>query len=170
MLGSLWRGAAKLAAPLPPLHRTLRVQAPVAGVLLEEAVRETALDTVLQPLARMAETGKALNALLGPPLFVTGITMHVQQRAAAGLDPNPLFLALAREGLRGSLMTWMDVAGPKFAAAMAREREFEGKYGADVDQFMDWLFAPPPATQAEYQAEEEMYRRAMGTVPEAATM
>jgi hypothetical protein len=169
LLGSVWRGAAKLATPLPPLHRTLRVQAPVAGLLLEDAVKGTMADTILQPLARMAETGKAVSALLGPPLFVTAITVHASQRAAQELPPNPVFMAIATEGLRSSLMTWMDVAGPKFVEAVRREREFEEKYGSDVDEFMNWLFAPPPATEAEHQAEEAMFRHAMG-VPEPATM
>lgn len=162
MLSSIWRGAAKLAAPLPPLHRTLRVQAPVAGLLLEDAVKDTALDLVLQPFARMAGAGKVIGALLGPPVFVTMMTFHVQQRAAAGLEPNPLFMSLAQEGLRGALMTWMDVAGPKFEEAMKREREFEEAYGADVDQFMGWLFSPPAATAEQLEHEEEMFARAMG--------
>lgn len=173
LLGSVWRGAAKLATPLPPLHRTLRVQAPVAGLLLEDAVKGTVADTFLQPLARMAETGKAVSALIGPPLFVTAMSVHATQRAA--LDPpqgpNPLFWTIATEGLRTSLMTWMDVAGPKFVEAMKREREFEAKYGADVDEFMSWLFAPPPVTAEEHQAEEMMFRRATGAEePVPATM
>jgi hypothetical protein len=170
LLGSLWRGAAKLAAPLPPLQRTLRVQAPVAGLLLEDAVRDTALDAMLQPLARFADAGRTVSALLGPPVFVTAITLHGAQAAAAGEDPNPLFMAIASEGLRSSLMTWMDVAGPKFELAVRREKEFEDKYGADVDQFMQWLFSPPPQTQAEAEADEAMIRRTMGIDDLANTM
>ena len=162
LLGSLWRGAAKLAAPLPPLQRTLRVQAPVAGLLLEDAVRDTAVDVMLQPLARFANQGKVVSALLGPPVIVTALTVHQMQRAAEGGEPNQVFMAVGLEALRSSLMTWMDVAGPKFEQAVAREKEFEGKYGRSVDEFIAMLFAAPPATAAEAQAEEDAIRRAQG--------
>ena len=171
LLGSLWRGAAKLAAPLPPLQRTLRVQAPVAGLLLEDAVRDTALDPILQPLARLADAGRTVSALLGPPVFVTAITLHGAQAAAAQEAPNPVFMAIATEGLRSSLMTWMDVAGPKFETALKREREFEERYGQDVDDFMNWLFSPPPATQEAAEYDEAMIRKAMhADEPAAAAM
>ena len=162
LLGSVWRGAAKLAAPMPPLQRTLRVQAPVAGILLEDAVRDTMVDTVLQPLARITDAGKTISALAGPPLFVAAMTLHMQHAAMANEAPNPILMGVASEGLRSSLMTWMDVAGPKFEAALAREREFEDKYGADVDQFIAWLFSPPPSNQEEAARDEAMIRHAMG--------
>lgn len=173
LLGSLWRGMAKLAAPLPPLQRTLRVQAPVAGLLLEDAVKGTLADTVLQPFARAAESGRVVQALIGPPLFVTAISLHGARMAA--LDPpqppSPLFMTMAAEGLRSSLMAWMDVAGDKFAAALEREVEFESKYGARVDDFMDWLLSPPvdPRDPDAVEAENRKIKRAMGIdVPEPA--
>lgn len=164
LLGSVWRGLAKMATPLPPLHRTLRVQAPVAGLLLEDAVKGTMADTVLQPVARFAQQGKVVSALLGPPVLVTAISVHMQQAAAQERLPNPLFMSVSTEALRGSLMTWMEVAGPKFEIAMAREREFEDKYGKSVDDFMQWLFSAPVADQDEaaVQAEEDAIRRAQG--------
>jgi hypothetical protein len=169
LLGSLWRGAAKLAAPLPPLQRTLRVQAPVAGLLLEDAVRDTALDMFLQPLARLGNQGKVVSALAGPPVIVTAMTLHMMRCEAAGTDPNPVFLAVGTEALRSSLMTWMDVAGPKFEQAVKREAEFEDKYGKSVDDFIAMLFAPPvnPANEAAVRAEEEAIRRAQGIVVDA---
>src|SRR5271163_2005526 len=120
ILGGLWRGMAKLAAPLPPLQRTLRIQAPVAGLLLEDAVKDTVADTVLQPLARLAGQGKVVSALLGPPVIVTALMVHVQQRAQMQppREPNPFFVSAGTEALRSSLMTWMEVAGPKFEIAI----------------------------------------------------
>jgi hypothetical protein len=164
LLGSVWRGMAKLATPLPPLQRTLRVQAPVAGLLLEDAVKDTAIDVVLQPFARLAHQGKTVSALLGPPVIVMAMTVHVQQRMQQDQAPNPLFMSVASEALRSALMTWMDVAGPKFEIAMQREQEFEEKYGKSVDEFMNWLFSEPVATwdEAAVQAEEDAIRRAQG--------
>lgn len=164
LISSAWGVLARLARPLPPLQRTLRVQAPVAGLLLEDAVKDTATDTFLQPLARFAAQGKTVTALLGPPVIVTAISAHIAQAEASDSQPNPVFMSIAAEALRGSLMTWMDVAGPKFEQALAHEREFEEKYGQPVDEFMQWLFSPPANAQdkAAAEAEEEAIRRAQG--------
>src|SRR5277367_4252776 len=154
--GALWRGGAKLLTPLPPLQRTLRMQAPVAGMLMDDVTRATLIDPLLQPIARLVDQGKAVQALAGPPVFVTAIMLHQQQRAAMDppQDPHPLFMAVAVEGLRSSLMAWMDVAGPKFDLAMEREAEFESKYGQRVDDVIAMIFAAPPTTEAESEEEE----------------
>jgi hypothetical protein len=166
LLGSVWRGAAKLLTPLPPLQRTLRMQAPVAGDLLDDVVRDTLIDPLLQPLARLANQGKAVQALVGPPAFVTAIMVHQMQRAQLDppQDPNPFFMAIATEGLRSSLMAWMDVAGPKFEQALTREKEFEEKYGQTVDDTMAFIFAAPvdPSDMGAVMAEEEAIKRAQG--------
>lgn len=162
LLGSVWRGAAKLLTPLPPLQRTLRMQAPVAGDLLDDVVKGTIVDPLLQPLARLATQGKTVQALVGPPAFVTAICMHTMQAQAAEEEPNPFFMAVATEGLRSSLMAWMDVAGPRFEEAMKREAEFEEKYGQNVDDMIAMIFAPPAATQADVAAEEDAIRRSQG--------
>ena len=164
LLGAAWRGAAKLLTPLPPLQRTLRMQAPVAGMLLDDIVQGTVVDPFLQPLARLASQGKTVQALAGPPVFVSAIMVHQMQCAAAEppAEPNPLFMAIAVEGLRGSLMAWMDVAGPKFDLAMQREAEFEEKYGQRVDDMIALIFAPPASSEQESEAEEAAIRRAQG--------
>lgn len=159
-----WRLLSKLATPLPALSRTLAVQAPVAGLLLEDAVKGSVVDTVLQPIARLQNQGEAIGALVGPPMMVTAITLHVQRSALAGQDPNPLFMSFATSALRQSLMLWMDVAGPKFEQAMRREKEFEDKHGASVDEFIGWLMSPPPdpSNPGSLMDEETMVRRAQG--------
>lgn len=164
LIGAAWRLMASVARPVPPLHRTLRVQAPVAGALLEDAVRDTVVDVFLQPFARLQNGGKALAALLGPPMIVTALSVHLQRAALSGTPANALLLETGREALRESLMIWMDVAGPKFQQAMEREAEFEEKYGKRVDDFIDWLMSPPPdpGDAAAAQAEEEAIRRARG--------
>jgi hypothetical protein len=164
LLGAAWRGAAKLLTPLPPLQRTLRMQAPVAGMLLDDIVQGTIVDPLLQPLARLADQGKTVQALAGPPMFVGAIMAHQMQCAAADppADPNPLFMAIAVEGLRSSLMAWMDVAGPKFDMAMEREAQFEAKYGQRVDDMIALIFAPPATSEGESEAEEAAIRRAQG--------
>lgn len=171
VLGGLWRGMAKLATPLPPLQRTLRIQAPVAGIILEDAVKGTAADALLQPFARLAGQGKVISALLGPPVIVTALMLHVQQRAMLDppQEPNPLLVSAGTEALRSSLMAWMEVAGPKFDIALQREREFEAKYGQSVDELIGFLLSGPvnPADAAAVAAEEEAIRRAQGIVVDA---
>lgn len=169
VLGSVWRAAAKLAVPLPPLNRTLRIQAPVAGMILEDAVKGTVADRVLQPLARIGAQGKVISALAGPPVLVTALSLHIQQRAAAGQGPNPLLLSAGIEALRSSLMAWLDIAGPKMLIALQREREFEEKYGQDVDSLIEFLLSAPvnPLDQAAVQAEDDAIRRAQGILGDA---
>lgn len=159
-----WRIMARVAQPVPPLQRTLKVQAPVAGLLLEDAVRGTLVDKLLQPIARIQIQGKVVAALAGPPVLVTAISMHLAQCQQNQVPPNPVFMSAAHEMLRESLIIWMDVAGPKFEEALARERAFQEHYGQDVDAFMDWLFtAPPdPADDQAMADEEAALRRAQG--------
>jgi hypothetical protein len=162
--GSLWRAGAKLLTPLPPLQRTLRMQAPVAGMLMDDVTRTTFIDPLLQPLARLATQGKTIQALAGPPVFVSAICLEGSRAMAEEREPNPLFMAVATEGLRSSLMAWMDVAGPKFEIAMQREREFEEKYGQSVDDMMALIFAPPVTDAEAAAAEDEAIRRAQGVL------
>ncbi len=166
-----WRIMARVARPVPPLQRTLRVQAPVAGLLLEDAVKGSLVDKMLQPIARMQLQGKVVAALAGPPVLVTVISMHLAQCQQQQVPPNPIFMSAATEMLRESLIIWMDVAGPKFEAALERERAFQEHYGQDVDAFMDWLFtAPPDPADADAMAEEEAaVRRAQG-IPDPETV
>lgn len=164
VIGGAWRILSHVAAPVPPLQRTLRIQAPVAGLLLEDSVKGTAIDGLLQPIARLQNQGKVVAALAGPPMLVTAGTIHLQRQAAQGLPPSPMIMSVIHEGLRESLMLWVSVAGPKFEEAMAREKDFEEKYGQDVDAFIGFLFSPPPVAgdPDAAQAEEEAIKRAQG--------
>jgi hypothetical protein len=169
MLGGAWRLMAKIATPLPPLNRTLRIQAPVAGMLLEDVVKDTAADTFLQPLARLAGQGKVVSALLGPPVIVTALMMHVQQRAQMQppQEPNPFFICAGTEALRSSLMTWAELTEGKILIAAKREADMEARFGQSVDELIAFLLSPPAATAEAVAAEEEAIRRAQGLVVDA---
>lgn len=168
LICSGWRLMARVARPMPPLQRVLKMQAPVAGALLEDAVKDTIVDTFLQPLARLQAGGKTVVALAGPPMIVTMVCLHVAQAAQQGRPPSRLFMETAREMLREALLIWMDVAGPKFEQALKREKDFEERYGATVDEAMAWIFSQPPADddEAAQAAEEEAIRRAQGILKE----
>ena len=162
-----WGLAARLARPMPPVSRILQIQAPVAGILLEDAVKGTIVDTVLQPLARWEEKGKVFGALAGPPALVGMITVHLAQAAAAETDPNPVFMSLATEMLEESLFLYADVVGDRFdeilAKVEARERDRD-----KIQRMIAFLFSPPPdVSDADaVAAEEASIRRAQGLLRE----
>lgn len=58
-----------------PLGTCLQLQAPVAGVVLEDVVKGTIVDRGLQPLARAEDKAKKVAALVMPPLCVAGLEM-----------------------------------------------------------------------------------------------
>ena len=148
LIGSAWRIAAKVAQPLPPMYRTLRLQSVIAGPLIDDAVKGTIADTVLQPLARLGKAGETAAALIAPNVAIGAMAWHLAQ---TGGQPNPIILQTCQEMLRHGLMAMMHVGGEAFAQQLAREREDEERYGGDVDMIMAWILAEPadPATEEE---------------------
>lgn len=143
LISTGWGLLASFARPIPPTSRLLRLQAPVAGVLLEDVVRGTVVDRLLQPIARGEESGKAMAALLGPPVLVTMIS----------LQPSALPVLLPM--LRHSLLIWCEVAGPKMKLAVAREADFEETYGETVDDMIELILAAAPTNPAEKAEDDE---------------
>jgi len=166
-VATMWGTLANLARPIPPLHRTLQYQAPVAGLLLEDEVKGTVVDRALQPLARLQAHGDTVVALAGPPILVTALTLHVQRAQLAGTDPNPVFMALGASALRQAVVTMMKVAGPKFAVAQAQAEQLEEEYGHSADELVSLLlYGPqdlgPDAPADAQQAEDDAIRRVQG--------
>lgn len=142
-LAVAWRGLAGFARPLPATSRLLKIQAPVAGMVLEDMVRHTAIDRLLQPLARVQGAGEALFALAGPPLLITAIQLQP--------DSIPFVMPMLRE----SLLAWVRVAGPKMAQALKREQEFEDEFGQTVDDLIAFLMEPLTVHEGESEAQAE---------------
>jgi hypothetical protein len=57
----------------PPIGRCLQMQAPVAGLILEDVVKGTFVDRALQPVARAEDKAEKVAALAGPVLCVAGL-------------------------------------------------------------------------------------------------
>jgi hypothetical protein len=112
-----------------PVARVLMLQAPIAGHVLEEPVKGTAIDKMLQPLARASKGGEVAFALLMPPILVGALTT---ERGAAQAD-------MLTPILRRSLMSWMKLAGPKLMEMAEEEAKFEQEYGAQVDAMITYL-------------------------------
>lgn len=125
-----WAMLSKMAVPISiPVARTLSMQAPVAGEILDDAVRDTAVDKLIQPFVRFGEGSEAVIALLGPPVLV-GV-MHKNPATVPALTPL----------LRAALVSWVKIAGPRMEVKLKEEQEFEEKYGSTVDALMEGIFA-----------------------------
>lgn len=133
LVTTAWGMAAKmLEARMLPVARVLQMQAPVAGLVIDDTARGTAVDAVLQPIARAGEKGERLFALVGPPVLV------------AAICNKPESYPMLRPVLKTSVMLWMEVAEPAMKKAEKRAKAFEEKFGGvDIDAMIDALFAPP---------------------------
>jgi hypothetical protein len=145
-----WRFLASLAKPLPATSRLLKIQAPVAGKILEPAIRDTFIDKILQPIARTTEGAEAVAVLLVPPAVVTAMQL------------NPQTIPFLMPVLRETLMRMIRIAGPAMAEAMQQEREFEAQFGGNVDDLIAMLLSElvVPEGESPEQAEEELVRKA----------
>lgn len=129
---------------LGPTARVLQMQAPVAGAILEDALRGTVVDRLLQPLARGSEKGREVAALVGPPLIVSVLTVKPE------LAPKLLPV------LKRQMRTWVLIAGPKMKAREKAEQKAMAAMGMDdpgqldgeVDAMIASLFAPPDMMMA----------------------
>jgi hypothetical protein len=152
-----WTIGAQMLAGTPkalPVARVLDMQAPVAGIVINEAAKGTVLDKALQPLARAGDKGEKAMALLGPPVIV------------AAISAKPELYPVLYRPLKFSIMSWLEVSEPAMKKAEARAKKFEEKFGGlDVDAMIQALFAPAPAgswPEADPEQEEANIRKAKG--------
>lgn len=125
---------------LVPTARALQLQAPIAGMILEDSLRGTVVDRIAQPIARGGEAAKEVGALLGVPVLVT--LMTVKPHLAGQMVPT----------LRRMMREWAIVAGPRIKAREKREKRaleqlgIEDTSGLDalVDEWITAMFAEVP--------------------------
>lgn len=158
-----WRILAGIVEPVnPPVSRTMVMQAPIAGMVLEDVVKDTVLDRILQPLARIEGHGETAFALIGPPLLVGIITADPEHPRNRVLVPM----------LRQALMSWLEVSEPYIKKQLEREKKFAAEYGTRVDAMMTYLFSGVKDDAADYGYGAESvpgtYQPANGHVPAAA--
>jgi len=140
LIGSGWRIAAKVAQPLPPMYRTLRLQSVIAGPLIDDAVKGTMIDPFLQPLARLSRAGETVSALIAPNLAIGAMAYHLNQTEG---NPNPVVMQACQEMLRHGLMAMMRVGGEAFAEQLAKEKDDEDRFGGSIDAIMAFILADP---------------------------
>lgn len=126
-----WEMMARAVQPVNlPVARVLHMQAPVAGLILEDEIKGTVIDRVLQPLARTEKRGETALALVGPPVLVGVLTSKPELA--------PVVIPLLKE----SLAIWLDIAGPKMEVQAERAKEFQEKYGDQIDAIISMILAP----------------------------
>lgn len=169
-----WTDLAFLAQPIPPLARILDIQAPYAGVVFDDQVRNTIADTLLQPVAQYSQLFRGLNGLIGPPVYVglicaTGARVQLTDENGKGLtdpDGRPVtdFDARTRmlfQGLRYSLLQMTKITEVNADAIMTRRIESEERKQA-VEIMIATIFdlpmpaapqsSPPPQAPAQAAA------------------
>jgi hypothetical protein len=155
IVGLAWEFGAFALAQDPrmlPVARCVNMQAPVAGIIIDDAVKGTVADKILQPIARAGEQGEKFFGLIGPPLLVGAITAKPE-----------LYPAL-RPALKMSLIQWMYISEPAAKKAEKRAKDWQERFGGvDVDGMIDALFAPAEPFNPQ---EEEAIRRARDLTPE----
>lgn len=116
-----------------PTARVLEMQAPTAGLILDQALAGTLADRLLQPIARGGKRAQAAAALIGPPLLVTAISIHPEKIDTLG----PI--------LKECLIQWALVAGPQMQVLAKRQEKIKAELdGWDPDVMLSEIFAPPP--------------------------
>lgn len=156
-IGDLWAGMGGVAVRTgthAPLGRCLQWQAPVAGEMLDDVVKDTFIDKVaLQKVVKGRAKFDLLGAVIGPPLLVLAIERNPQNAQA--------LMPMLASSIRHSL--------PLMVPAIKKAKEKERKMAeAAADLFADdpdfpqgedpvayilglmfdgWTPAPPPQRQ-----------------------
>jgi hypothetical protein len=151
--GLVWAGAAQLCARYGdgrflPVANVMAFQAPVAGLVAEDVLKHTVADAVLQPVARLVESGSTAGALIGPPVLVGMVCAR------------PELYPVARPLLAVAMKEWIIAAGPKLRELRRREEKFAAEMGEmgeefdgfDIEAMIDQVFAPMFAQQQQAPA------------------
>jgi hypothetical protein len=132
-----WEMLSRLAGPVSlPVSRCLQVQSPVAGMILEDVVRDTVVDRALQPIARAEEKAEKMLALVGPPLLVAAIEQSSRLPAEQAAVRQAFLVPMLKESLR----VWLQVAGPKVEEAARREADYQQQFGRTIDELISLFF------------------------------
>ena len=156
-----WKGLAYISgAGTTPTSRCLNMQAPVAGIIVDGMIKDTALDRFAQPIARLGEGGKNVAALVGLPLLV------------AVTERQPQLYPYTRPLMAEAATEWVLIAGPAMRKAKARaeavakelaefelsDDDIEGAFSHPAEnpaivRMLDAIFAPMMDVQAKAEPE-----------------
>lgn len=161
-LSDIWTGAGSLAVQTghhAPLGRCLQFQAPVAGEMLDEAIKGSFVDrAVLQPIVKARGRFDLVGAVFGPPVLVYSMERAMAAGDRARFDMlGALLKSSIRQGLPLMVPAIKKVKMKEAAAAEAAAELFpdlpEGVDPVDAiiaDMFATWV----PVTVTEPEPEE----------------
>jgi hypothetical protein len=133
---------------LPPIEKILYLQAPMAGVVIEDSIRGTALDRLAQPVARADQKFKAIEGLTAV-LWVTGIMLRGRRDESGEYSPET---KLMFSGLRHSLLSMTrTVERFDFEEQKAKADELRSASG-QIDAMIAYIFEMPELTEEQIQA------------------
>lgn len=142
IIGFVWGGLASVSARLgeryAPLTKALAFEAPVAGAVIDEAVKGTPADVPLQMIARWAQTGGEAGVIIGLP----AVAAYTCYNPAAYPVTRPVMVQLVKQHiiLAGPHIRRMRERERKFAEQLA---EFGGEeFAASAEGIVDELFGP----------------------------
>jgi hypothetical protein len=176
---SMWSQLAWAARPIPPIQRILAAQSPMVGIVLQDAARDTFIDKVLQPAARMEDKLEGANAVIGTLFWTALITARggVQMvetpagpRPVISEDGGPVWDGRTRPmitGLRFSLMSWLRI-GERHADQIIESADKLTELGNDADRLIAWIFSPTAPGQSASDVEDEARERGMNFTTGAA--
>lgn len=162
-----WTELAQAARRIPPIQRVMAAQAPMVGIVLGDAARNTFVDPMLQWAARGEDKLEAVNGVFGPILW-TGMILRFggfevepvmnEGRPVIGQDGEPVIRPVIDPatgqpawndgtrvmigGLRMSLMSWIRISQRHADEIIARAEEQE-HLGAQADALIAFILSPP---------------------------
>jgi Lsr2 len=154
LLGFAYAGAGYILARNPrmiPVARSMDLMAPVSGEILDDVVRGTVVDRLLQPLARSGDKGRKLGAVAGFPALV------------AVAVARPELYPVLKPAMKMALMLSLEVSETPRRKLEQRAAKFQEKYGGvDLDSMVDAVFADIDMPVAPSSAEDAAVKRARG--------
>jgi hypothetical protein len=172
LIESAWSDLAWAASSVPPMQRMLYAQAPFAGIALEDGLRDTFIDRMLQPVARGQAKAEAVGGLLMPPMALALVlaTAPQPQQTEQGLAwPEPStehkFALLM---LRYSLTVMAKAGQVRLEDYQAKAVE-SAERGRQADMFMAFILGGPMPAADGQAPDDEQAAQAMAAAMFGAT-
>jgi hypothetical protein len=145
-----------------PVARCMAWQSPYVGLMVEDALKNTLVDRILQPIARSEEKFTTAAAVIAMPFIVAALQAPGNQPdTISGAARNQVLTVALKECVEAQLETFGSGEMAARVQEAAAEREARE---AQVDKILTMIFFDLPAPQTPAEAEQaerdEMARRA----------
>jgi hypothetical protein len=148
----MYSNLGRMVAPLSrPMSNCLQAQAAFAGVVLEDMVRNTVADKVLQPLARAEDKLDKGFALFVPPLACLALEHSLTLPPQQQMVRQSVIMPILRESLRVGLEV-----SEGMADRLQARLEQDAKWDAEVDKMIALIFGRQEATAEDAETAHAM--------------